>query len=111
MNANEQIADAYRRMADEALYRPGAPSDGMGNITVPEEELDMADEIRRFTQSFLRQEKEGMFDLGHPNHDGNGALALATEGARLICGVSYEHAARVLRIAAEECERIAAERD
>lgn len=54
MDAHQQIASAYRRMAEEADYRPGAPSDGMGNITVPSDELDIHDEIRRFTRSFLR---------------------------------------------------------
>lgn len=45
------IARAYRRMA-EIGYRPAAPSDGFGNIAVPEEELDLEKEIKRYLEGF-----------------------------------------------------------
>jgi hypothetical protein len=36
----EQIAVAYRLMSERGHYRPAAPSDGFGNITVPLRQLD-----------------------------------------------------------------------
>lgn len=47
-NVHEQIRNAYRRMAAEAHYRPTAPSDGMGSITVP---LDLQAEATAYAKS------------------------------------------------------------
>ncbi len=44
-------------MAREARYRPAAPSDGFGNITVPEDELDLDAEARAYAERWSREEE------------------------------------------------------
>jgi hypothetical protein len=50
--STRQIAAAYRRMAAEARYRPAAPSDGLGGITVPVEQLGLDAEAIRYARNW-----------------------------------------------------------
>jgi len=64
MNSIEQIQAAYRRMAEGARYRPAAPSDGFGNITVPFEDLNLDEEAAKYAARWMTEEDEGVFRLG-----------------------------------------------
>jgi hypothetical protein len=100
----EQVEAAYRRMAREARYRPAAPSDGLGNITVPSAELDLDAEARQYAAQWQEQEDTGVFALGCANWSERRAMVFALEAARLCCsgfdGPVY--ARRLLRLALKE---------
>ncbi len=102
-----QIATAYRRMAREARYRPAAPSDGLGNITVPDAELDLDAEARQYAARWWEQEDEHTWVLGCANYPDRPAMILALEAARLCCsgGDAPSYARRLLQMAIEELDR------
>jgi hypothetical protein len=52
-NIRAQIADAYRRMSEQARYPPAAPSDGVENITVPSEDLDLEAEAADYAEHLV----------------------------------------------------------
>lgn len=97
----EQVGGVYCRMADEARYRPAAPSDGMGNITGP---LDMDTEIRTYTASWRAEEDAMNYPLGCPEYKLRPAMVLAVEAARACCGADRDLAIRLLRLALDEAE-------
>jgi hypothetical protein len=92
----EPIAHAYRRMATEANYRPGAPSDGVGNITGP---LNLAREIEIYTERWRRDEDAQIFRVGCASFKDRETLIFIVEAARELCGVNHEIAAQLLRMA------------
>jgi len=100
----QQIGRAYRRMAREARYRPAAPSDGLGNITLPEEELDLDAEARAYAANWWRCEDEHTWTLGCANYEDRPTMILALEAARLCCSgaASRPFARRLLEMALEE---------
>jgi len=100
----EQIEDIYRRLAEEGRYRPAAPSDGLGNVAVPEEELDLDAEAADYAERWWEEEDSGEYRIGVPSHGDRQALIFTIEAARLICGTDRAHAARLLRLAADELE-------
>lgn len=100
----EQIATTYAHMAHLG-YRPAAPSDGFGNITVPLDQLDLGAESMKYARSWDTEEDEQSWYVGCPPFEGRPALILAIEAARLICGCSPDIAARLLRFAADDLER------
>jgi endonuclease/exonuclease/phosphatase (EEP) superfamily protein YafD len=102
---SEQIETTYRRMDAEARYRPCAPGDGMGNIVVPLEELDIEAEAREYADAWWAEEDDGSFYVGCCDHLTRPATIFAMEAARCLCGADPETAARLLRLAAEEVER------
>ncbi len=102
----EQIEDAYRRMALEVHYRPAAPSDGFGNITIPVDELDLDAEAAQYAHEWWAQEDTGSFTIGCADYPTRKAMIYALEAARLCCagGNSPEFAERLLRLALQELE-------
>lgn len=102
--AAEQLVDAYVRMADEAKYRPAAPSDGMGNITVPEESLDLDAEAIKYAHGWWDSENEMSYWIGCPSFPDRAALVFIVEAARNLCGVERGVAADLLRMALAEVE-------
>ncbi len=103
-NVERQIADAYRRMAVEARYRPAAPSDGFGNITVAEELLDLDAEAREYAARWWQQEDKRRFTLGCANYEERTAMIFALEAARFCCSGlgSRPFARQLLEMALEE---------
>ena len=85
-----RLIDAYRQMA--ALgYRPGAPSDGLGNITVPIEELDLDAEAAAYVQRFLAEEDADRYWIGNPDFRANRAFIWTLEALKLMCtGMGHE---------------------
>ena len=80
MSKLERFAEAYKMMA-ELGYRPAAPSDGFGGITVPYVELEVDIEAREYAQRFAAEEE--------------------TDRARIVRGLYYHVAKAPL---AKECE-------
>ncbi len=78
----QQIEKAYRQMADEARYRPKAPSDGFGTITAPLAECDLDAEARAYAESWNRDEDEHQFWVGCCHYDYRPAVIFAIEAVR-----------------------------
>jgi hypothetical protein len=102
----EQIEDAYRRMAEEGKYRPAAPSDGFGGLLAEDEsELDLDAEAADYAQRWWPEEDLGEYHIGVPGFERRPALIFAVEAARISNGAgSGPHAARLLRMAADELD-------
>lgn len=102
-----QIADVYRRMAVEARYRPAAPSDGLGGITVPVADLDLDAEAREYAAHWWQEEEARTYAIGCANGEDRPAMILALEAARLCCtgGDGPSYARRLLTMALEELDK------
>ncbi|MBB4663171.1 hypothetical protein [Conexibacter arvalis] len=100
----QQIIATYGRLASEAHYRPMAPSDGLGNITVPEEELDLEAEATDYMQRWDDEEDNGRFYIGTCNFETRPATIFAVEAARMLCATEDDTALRLLRMAVAELE-------
>jgi hypothetical protein len=85
-DVHEQIASVYLIMADQARYRPAAPSDGYGNITVPAPELDLDAEIRDYAAAWLQSEDNGSYWCGSPDYPLRKVMILCIEAARACAG-------------------------
>jgi len=103
----EQIRRVYLLMA-EAGYRPAAPSDGFGNITVPVQKLDIEQEARDFAARWSQDEDSQVYRLGCANFPFRPAMILALEAARLACGTtdSKPYLIRLLKLALKEAESL-----
>jgi hypothetical protein len=99
-----QIEAAYRRMALEARYRPAAPSDGFGHITVPDRQLNLEAEAEAYAEHWWKEEDGLAFWIGCPNFPARPAMIYAIEAARLVCGPpsARRYAKRLLRMALAE---------
>ncbi len=104
-----QIAAAYGRMAAKACYRPAAPSDGFGNITVPEAELDLAAEKRDYAAAWWAEEDSLSYWIGCADFRHRKAMILAVEAARACCGTDGQLARKLLEMALQELPDRAAE--
>ena len=103
----QRMAEAYRGMASLG-YRPAAPSDGFGGITVPERELEVAIEGREYGQRFLQEEDEDVYLAGCTDFRSLRAAIWALEAFRLMNAGSFGGETivpKLLRMAAEEYER------
>ena len=98
------IAAAYRTMAARARYRPGAPSDGSGNLAPGTPRTVTDAEITTYARQFLSEEDERSFFIGcATSPDYLPALILAVEAARLCCaGFGQDHRIKALLRAATE---------
>ncbi|HEX5509842.1 MAG TPA: hypothetical protein VFX37_15180 [Pseudolabrys sp.] len=110
-----RFAQTYLMMAS-CSYRPGAPSDGFGNICLAKEELaDRArlyDEAAHYAARFEREEDKHSFSIGCSNFSTNRAFILAIEAARLLGGGSGGNvfAIKLLRLAIKEIKDAEARR-
>lgn len=108
LNCVTQIRDAYRRMAIIGRYRPMAPSDGFGNITVPDDELDLEAEAAGYARQWWDDEDAAAFRIGCCDFESRIATVFAVEAARQMCGGMFgaRTALRLLRMAVAEMERV-----
>jgi hypothetical protein len=113
MAEHERIAEAYKMMATLG-YRPAAPSDGFGNITVPYAELKLDVEAREYAKRFIAEEDTAQYWAGSTHYSFNRAAVLALEAFRLMNNgriwepgdeKGAELVPKLLRMAAEEYER------
>jgi hypothetical protein len=103
---HQRILSTYRTMATVARYRPAAPSDGFGNITVPEKELNLDREADRYAAQWWEQEKSQKFTIGVCYSDTRPALIYAIEAARELCGGENRIAAKLLKLAESELRNV-----
>lgn len=99
-----QIIDAYATMSDEARYRPAAPSDGFGNIPVPETELDIEQEQLSYARKWWKDEDSRSYWIGCPSFQHRPAMIYTIEAARLIAGTDSERAKVLLQMAIDEID-------
>lgn len=107
---HERICEAYLEMAGKLKYRPAAPGDGMGSISLSEEQLAdgerLAEEASRYAREFIAEENTLNFRIGVADWHTNRALVYTIEAARLLCagycGWEPETAMRLLEMAREE---------
>lgn len=80
--------EAYMRMAREARYRPQAPGDGLGNISLSTEELRdparLYQEAFEYALKFAAEENGLTFCIGCSNFATNRAFVWTIEAARLL---------------------------
>ena len=101
-----RIVEAYKAMADEARYRPAAPGDGCGSVSLSKEECRdqelLHEEARRYARRFIETENDGgEFRIGVSNYDTNRALVYVIEAARSLCGAQDDLARDLIKMAAE----------
>jgi hypothetical protein len=106
-----RFREAYLRMANEARYRPQAPSDGCGNIQLTPEEYQDPDRLEQeasaYATRFLKEENTLKFGIGCSDYQTNRAFMFAIEAARLLAGGlgSEPYAIKLLKLAIEDVER------
>lgn len=102
-----RIMEAYLRMAAQARYRPAAPGDGFGFISLTTEELAdqrrLQAEAAQYAERFMQEEDELAFRIGSSNYKTNRVLVLTIEAARVLCGGSGDRLAlKLLGMAVDE---------
>lgn len=117
--AQDRISRAYRAMA-AAGYRPAAPSDGLGNITVPLEQMNLDAECISYAERWKTEEDTDHFYTGCTDGTSLVAAVWALEALRLMNAGRFWSADSVtgrnlvptlLRKAADEYERAHRETD
>jgi hypothetical protein len=108
LDPNSFMAQGYRIMAEEAKYRPAAPSDGLGNITVDLDELDLVAESRAYAARWDHSEASGNFFIGVCDYTTRQTTMFAVEAARLMCAGSgtATHARKLLELALEDIKAL-----
>lgn len=102
--AFERLHSAYIDMAYNASYRPRAPSDCWGNITVPLAQLDLDTEADEYAQEWRDEEDTCLFHVGVTDFTLSRPTVFAVEAARLLCAADKETSLRLLRMAVTELE-------
>lgn len=82
LSVTDQIEAAYRQMAGEARYRPSAPSDGLGTITVPLAELDLDVEATTYAHRWNRDEDSMEYWVGCCDYATRPAVIFAIKAVR-----------------------------
>jgi len=97
----ERFKEAYRQMAKVARYRPAAPSDGYGNITVElNDPDDLEKESWRYAKKLYQQDENGIFEIyGCSNFSTNRALVYVLEAAKNLCAGDDDAALKLLDMA------------
>jgi uncharacterized protein (DUF433 family) len=121
-HANEwttsRYAQAYTEMAEKTHFRPAAPSDVFGTISLSQEEVSdpdiLAQEARCYAENLAQQEEDGMLTIqGCTNGDTNKLFVFLFNAAQLCCGGcdALPYIKRLIHVAYDEAERIDKERD
>jgi len=107
-----RIRAAYKKMAKKARYRPYAPSDGLGNISLTDAELADPGRLEREAATaaliFDDDDKEHLHAvIGCVNGDSAAAMFYCLQAAEVCCTGSGELpiAIALLKLAIEELER------
>jgi hypothetical protein len=84
-----RFCEAYLAMAERAKYRPAAPSDGCGHITISAAALAEPGRLEReagqYAAGFLEEEDNRDFRIGCSDYRTNRALVYVIEAARNLC--------------------------
>jgi hypothetical protein len=106
---NHRYAEAYLLMAQEAKYRPQAPSDGFGTLLLTREQVRdphrLTEETLAYVERFEKEEDTRSFNIGCSNFTTNRALIWTIEAARSLCGGVDDLALQLLEMAVDEIKR------
>jgi hypothetical protein len=111
---HDRIQEAYLQMAERAKFRPQAPSDGMGNIQLSDEDLTdpkrLAKEATEYADRFVKEENTQQFDIGCSDFTTNRAFVYTIEAAKALCTGAHgiATALELLRMAVADVEEAAA---
>jgi hypothetical protein len=105
-----RICEAYIQMATVGRYRPLAPSDGLGNIELSDEEMQdqqrLKDEAIRYADNFIRiEDAGGDFHIGVSDFKTNRGLVYTIEAAGLLCAGQTLGALRLLEMAIDDVKQ------
>ena len=109
-----RFCEAYGAMADSAKYRPAAPSDGCGGISLSKAALGdreiLKQEASKYAAAFRKEDDAREFYIGCSNFDTNRALVYVIEAARQLCGGNAGNATalRLLKMAIDEIKAVLA---
>jgi len=110
MTSFQKIAEAYFAMATTAKYRPEAPSDGLGNIQLDDDELAeegrLNQEASNYAIRFMKEEKTRDFFVGVSSFGTKQAFVWTLEAARSLAAVENAVALRLLKMAVADVERV-----
>jgi hypothetical protein len=108
------FAEAYLKMAEEAKYRPAAPGDGCGGISLSDKETNdesiLREEAETYAKRFIEEEKSRTFWIGVSAYRTKRAFMWTIEAARELCG-GYDNnqvVIALLRMALADVERVEA---
>ena len=105
----DRLREAYIAMSKRAKYRPAAPIDGCGNITLPDEVLadpqQLGKEAAHYATEFINEGYR--FWIAVSDFSTNRALVYTIESARNLCGGlrSIDTAIRLLEMALAEAKQ------
>ena len=103
--------EAYLRMAKEADYRPQAPGDGMGHVSLTRKQLTDPELLQReataYALRFNKEENEMTFAIGCSDFCTNRAFIWTIEAARALAGGKPDLALDLLNMAVKDVKRIA----
>lgn len=105
----ERFEQAYLMMARVARYRPEAPGNGFGDVTLSKEQIADVLRLKMEAASYAKQFISGAemsYFVGVPNYETNRALVFVIEAARCLCGVQDDVAAKLLKMALAEIKPV-----
>jgi hypothetical protein len=109
----QRLAQAYLMMAKYARYRPQAPGDGCGHITLSDSAIadpqQLLKEAEAYAVAFREEEDADRFYIGCSDFRTNRSLIYVIEAARALCSANVGLALDLLALATEDVERSIAE--
>lgn len=104
----DRYRDAYLAMAH--FYRPQAPGDGFGNVTLSGDEIADPARLQReaidYAIGFNVEEDTHSFWVGCSDFETNKAFVWTIEAARCLASGANDEAIKLLRMAATEVARV-----
>jgi hypothetical protein len=106
-----RFKEAYLAMVRCARYRPGAPSDGLGNIYLSARELRdpvrLDEEAAGYAEEFYAEEDTDTFFVGCSDFETNQAFVWTIEAARCLAAGAFGKptALKLLEMAIAEIKR------
>lgn len=98
-----RFREAYLQMAKVARYRPQAPGDGCGNVSLTDDELRdpqrLENEATEYAARFYKADGDRQHRVGCSNFATNRGLVYTIEAARALCGGADDLALDLLRMA------------
>jgi hypothetical protein len=108
----KRFQEAYLKMALHARYRPAAPNDGFGGITLTAAQLKnrkrLYEEAKAYAAEFIKGDNSCQFWIGCTDFDTNIASVFVIEAARLLCSgvIGDDVAVQLLDMAIDEIKKV-----
>ena len=111
MTKHDHFRQAYLLMAKQARYRPQAPGDGMGHVSLTRKQLTDPELLQReataYALRFNKEENEMTLAIGCSDFCTNRAFIWTIEAARALAGGKPDLALDLLNMAVKDVKRIA----